>query len=88
MTLNHASSAISQNYNILKNSIRQSRFWEHLKAELHWQNCSTLNQLRDTRSVKPPAYRLREIIELLTPKEVNSLTGWDFILTAVLSSSS
>lgn len=55
------------------------RFWEHLKAELHWQNCSTLNQLRD---------RLGEIIERLTPKEVNSLTGWDFIITAVLSSSS
>ncbi|WP_146006265.1 hypothetical protein [Fischerella thermalis] len=63
----------SSNQYILQNSICQSRFWGYLKAELHWQNCSTLNQLRD---------RLGEIIEPLTPKQVNSLTAWDFIITA------
>ncbi|OUL24033.1 DDE endonuclease [Nostoc sp. RF31YmG] len=55
------------------------RFWEYLKAQLQWQNCSTLNQLRD---------RLTKIIQHLTPECVASLTGWEFITAAVLSSSS
>ncbi|MFH7023987.1 MAG: transposase [Heteroscytonema crispum UTEX LB 1556] len=55
------------------------RMWEYLKVELQWQNFSTLNLLRD---------RLGQIIQKLTPEVVNSLTGWDFITTAVLSSSS
>lgn len=55
------------------------RFWEHLKANLQWQNCSTLNGLRD---------RLREILQQFTPDFTASLIGWEFITAAVLSSSS
>lgn len=33
-------------------------------------------------------HRLGQIIQKLTPEVVNSLTGWDFITTAVLRSSS
>ncbi|MFH7024346.1 MAG: transposase [Heteroscytonema crispum UTEX LB 1556] len=55
------------------------RFWQHLKAELQWQNCSTLNGLRD---------RLQKIIQQITPDFTASLIGWEFITAAVLSSSS
>lgn len=55
------------------------RMWEHLKAQLQWKNFSNIQQLRD---------RLGEIIQQLTPELITSLTGWDFITSAVLSSSS
>ncbi|MFH7030344.1 MAG: transposase [Heteroscytonema crispum UTEX LB 1556] len=55
------------------------RFWQHLKAELQWQNCSTLNGLRD---------RLQKIIQQITPDFTASLIGWEFITAAVLSLSS
>ena len=70
---------LSSNPPIRLNLTVPLRMWEHLKAQLQWQNCSTLNQLRD---------RLTEIIQQLTPELINSLAGWDFITTAILSSSS
>lgn len=55
------------------------RVWEHLKAQLRWENCQSLNQLR---------LKLSDLLEELTPQLIASLTGWEFITTAVLSSSS
>jgi transposase len=55
------------------------RLWEHLKAQLRWENCQSLNQLR---------LRLTDELKQLTPELIASLTGWEFITTAVLSLSS
>lgn len=55
------------------------RVWEHLKAQLRWENCQSLKQLR---------LRLSDLLEELTPNLIASLTAWEFITTAVLSSSS
>lgn len=55
------------------------RLWEHLKAQLHWENFQSLKQLR---------FQLSRLLEKLTPELIASLTGWEFITTAVLSSSS
>ncbi len=55
------------------------RLWGHIKAQLRWENCQSLKQLR---------LRLSDILEQLTPELIASLTGWEFITAAVLSSSS
>ena len=55
------------------------RLWEHLKAQLRWENCQSLKQLR---------LRLTDELKQLTPELIASLTGWEFITTAVLSLSS
>ena len=55
------------------------RLWEHLKAQLRWENCQSLTQLRR---------RLSDILKDLTPELISSLTGWEFITNAVLSLSS
>lgn len=55
------------------------RLWEHLKAQLQGINFPTLTQLRR---------RLSDILKDLTPELIASLTGWEFITTAVLSLSS
>jgi hypothetical protein len=55
------------------------RVWEHLKAQLQWENCQSLKQLR---------LKLSDLLEKLTPQLIASLTGWEFITTAVLSLSS
>lgn len=55
------------------------RLWGYLKAQLRWENCSTLDELR---------LHLDDILRCLTTDIIHSLTGWDFILSALLSSSS
>jgi hypothetical protein len=55
------------------------RLWEHLKAQLQWENFQSLKQLR---------LKLSDLLEQLTPELIASLTGWEFITTAVLSLSS
>ncbi|NMF64758.1 hypothetical protein DP113_24895 [Brasilonema octagenarum UFV-E1] len=69
----------------LLNPIQQ--FWEHLKAELQWQNCSTLNQLYDQSLSFKLCCSSQKIIEQITPELIIWLTGWDFIISAILSSS-
>lgn len=51
------------------------RLWEHLKAQLQWENCQTLEELRQ---------RSRQELEKLTLDAVAQLTGYDFILSALL----
>lgn len=53
------------------------RLWEHLKAQLRWENCQSLDELRQ---------RLRQQLEQLTEDVVSQLTGYDFILSALLKS--
>jgi hypothetical protein len=53
--------------------------WEYLKAQLQWENFQSLKQLR---------LKLSDLLEKLTPELVASITGWEFITAAVLSSSS
>ena len=55
------------------------RVWEYLKAQLRWENCQSLKQLR---------LKLSDLLEKLIPELVASITGWEFITAAVLSSSS
>lgn len=55
------------------------RLWEYLKAQLRWENCLSLQQLRQ---------RLSHLLEQLTPERIVSLTGWDLITDAVLNASS
>ena len=52
------------------------RFWEHLKAQLKWHNCRSLDELRSL---------LKEALEEITSEVISSLTGWNFITNAVRS---
>ena len=55
------------------------RFWEHVKAALRWENYEKIQQQWE---------RIQEILAQLTLETVRSLTGWDFIVNAILSSAS
>ena len=55
------------------------RLWEHLKAQLRWDNCHTLDELRQ---------QVTNILEQMSKEVIASLTGWNFIAAAVLSASS
>lgn len=50
------------------------RLWEYLKAHLQWENFHSLKQLR---------LKLSSLLKKLTPDLVASITGWEFITTAV-----
>ena len=52
------------------------RFWEFLKSKLQWENCQTLDQLRQ---------KLTDILETITSEQIASLTSYDFILEALFS---
>ena len=73
-TLSESSSLLTR-----LNSTRQSRLWEHLKAQLRWSNCHTLDELRQ---------QVTNILEQMSKEVIASLTGWNFITAAVLSASS
>ncbi|WP_263984259.1 IS630 family transposase [Nostoc flagelliforme] len=55
------------------------RFWEFLKSKLEWENCKTLNQLRQ---------KLAQVLDTITPEVIASLTSYDFILEALFSAAS
>ncbi len=55
------------------------RFWEFLKNKLQWENCKTLNQLRE---------KLASVLETITPEIIASLTSYNFILEALFSAAS
>ena len=55
------------------------RLWEHLKAQLRWENSQSLKQLR---------LRLSDLLKKLSPELITSLTAWEFITAAILSLSS
>ena len=55
------------------------RFWEFLKSKLEWENCKTLNHLRQ---------KLAQVLETITPEQIASITSYDFILEALFSAAS
>ena len=50
------------------------RLWEYIKAQLRWDNCHSLDELR---------HHLYDILAQMTSTVVASLTSWDFIITAI-----
>lgn len=52
------------------------RYWEHLKAQLKWHNCGCLDELRSS---------LKKALEEITPEAISSITGWNFIINAVVN---
>jgi transposase len=50
------------------------RLWEYIKAHLRWQNCLSLDDLRQ---------QVYAILAQMTPSLIASLTSWDFIITAI-----
>lgn len=50
------------------------RVWQALKRLLRWQNCESLDQLRE---------RITTALDALTPEQIISLTSYDFILEAL-----
>ena len=50
------------------------RFGQLLKSKLQWENYSCLTQLRQ---------KLTQVLEIITPEMIASLTSYDFILEAL-----
>ena len=50
------------------------RFWLHLKQQLAWKNCPTLDDLRDL---------LKQTLDNISSETIVSLTSYDFILEAL-----
>lgn len=50
------------------------RLWKEIKKKLKWELFDNLDLLRS---------RLAQILEELTPETIRSVTGWDFILSAL-----
>jgi len=46
------------------------RLWEYVKAQLRWENCHSLDELRQ---------QVYAILAQMTPTVIASLTSWDFI---------
>jgi hypothetical protein len=55
------------------------RFWLFLKKQLAWQNCPTLEELRELLSSK---------LDAISPEMIASLTSYDFILEALFGAAS
>jgi hypothetical protein len=52
------------------------RLWEYVKAQLRWENCHSLDELRQ---------QVYAILAQMMPTVITSLTSWDFIRTAINS---
>lgn len=55
------------------------RLWQDIKKRLCWENCHNLDELRQ---------KLKEQLDVITPEVIASLCGWDFITSALSSSTS
>jgi transposase len=55
------------------------RLWEYIKSQLKWEIFADLDALRQ---------RVQQILQELSPTLVQSITGWDIFIDALLSSSS
>ena len=55
------------------------RLWEYIKAQLRWENCHSLDEVR---------HQVYSILAQITPTVIASLTSWDFIITAISGCSS
>jgi DDE superfamily endonuclease len=55
------------------------RLWEHIKYELSWEHCTTLDQLRR---------KLKQVLDSISSEAIASICGWDYITSALLSATS
>ncbi|MBP0043490.1 MAG: IS630 family transposase, partial [Roseofilum sp. SBFL] len=55
------------------------RLWEELKAKLRWQNCKDLKSLQQ---------RLSQVLDSFDKVMIASITGWDYLVDALLSATS
>ena len=55
------------------------RLWEELKAKLRWQNCKDLKSLQQ---------RLSQVLDSFDKVTIASITGWDYLVDALLSATS
>lgn len=55
------------------------RFWQEIKSKLRWSNFGSLDELRDEVSI---------ILNKITKEAIASITGWQYIISAVLSATS
>ncbi|ACK72236.1 putative transposase [Gloeothece citriformis PCC 7424] len=55
------------------------RLWEYIKAQLSWEQCTSLDELRQ---------KLKQVLESISPDAIASLCGWDYITSALLSATS
>ena len=55
------------------------RLWEYIKSQLKWEIFADLDAL---------GQRIGQILQELSPAIVQSITGWDLFIDALLSSSS
>ena len=55
------------------------RLWEYIKSQLKWEIFADLDALPQ---------RVQQILQELSPTIVQSITGWDMFIDALLSSSS
>lgn len=51
------------------------RFWEYFKRELSWKNCQNLKELQA---------KISDILLNIDPVAFASLTGWDYLIDAIL----
>jgi transposase len=55
------------------------RFWEYFKRELSWENCKNLKELQ---------LRVSEILLKIDQVAISSLTGWNYLISAILEATS
>ncbi len=55
------------------------RFWQQFKQQLRWENCQTLEELQQ---------KVSDILHKFDQVAIASLTGWDYLIDAVLSATS
>ena len=55
------------------------RLWQHIKQGLAWEQCQTLDELRQ---------KVDKVLEGISSEVVGSICGWSYITSAVLSATS
>lgn len=55
------------------------RLWEHIKSQLSWEYCTSLDQLRA---------KLKQVLNSISSEAIASICGWDYIISALFSATS
>ncbi|WP_199194336.1 transposase [Pleurocapsa sp. CCALA 161] len=55
------------------------RLWEHIKSQLSWEYCPSLDQLRA---------KLKQVLNSISSEAIASICGWDYIISALFSATS
>jgi hypothetical protein len=74
------------------NSVALSRFvlfsLKYSKQQLTGVVFTTLQELSDSEALPPPAVRLQQVLEKITPDQICSLSSYNFILEALFYAAS